>query len=688
MKANDYWLISIDEEQVTVSLVLFNGATVDRIIIGKPKDYRESEEDSLVIAVDASLSDTALMANLDETAEPESAAFVLSPFSIDIDGQILPEKFTLIESVCKKLKLKPMGFIGNDDAFVEAVTVNDNFPSSFILTSIGQHQFNLSLVYFGKIKERFHETFTDEFSPKLVENILNKLSTESALPPVLIFFGNQDPSIIENIKNYPWIGKKIGDIFFHLPEIKFFALDEINKVWSEFISHQIMGVDPEIKPEIITKPEPEPEPEPKPEPEPEPAVLLPEPETIPEPVIPMQTLGFELAREPRPKRNFHLPHFPKIKLPHLKFNLFLWPFAFIPLIFLGIWLFAKTEITLYLNPFDINTTVSVTLDSTATTFTPDSSIIPVTVQSFDQQVTGKIATTGQRIIGEKARGSIVIYNKQEKVQNLPKGAILTASGLQFELLTPVQIAGSTSDFAEGIMKFGQTKTVISASAIGPESNLIKEAKLIFKDFSENLLVAKVELDFSGGTKNQVNVVSKQDKIALENQLKEEIKTAVNKKINEDVNNLNGALLDTIQTKQKRIEFDRNLDEQTDELSATVDATVTVFILPNNEKNKIISSLVGKENTNPLDYKNFNYNLKMEIDKIDASKATGKLTISGKAAPKINIDEIRAKIAGKTKTDTLSYFKNNLTHFYNWEMKPNLPLLPLIGKNITIITKIN
>ena len=46
---------------------------------------------------------------------------------------------------------------------------------------------------------------------------------------------------LEDIKNYPWIGKKIGDIFFHLPEIKFYSIEDITKIWSDFINYQIIG---------------------------------------------------------------------------------------------------------------------------------------------------------------------------------------------------------------------------------------------------------------------------------------------------------------------------------------------------------------------------------------------------------------------------------------------------------------
>ncbi len=703
MNSHDYWLVSIDEEEVNVSLVLFDETQSSRIIIGKPRNYEVADEDSLVFAVDASLSETSLQSGITEEEEPESAAFILSPFWIDIDGQISKDKIALVEKICRKLKFKPLGFISNDDAFVENQSIDESNPNSYILINLKQHQFNLSLVYFGKIKERFSQVFEDGFSPKTIENKLNTLSLESALPPVLIFFGDTQQMPLEDIKNYPWIGKKIGDIFFHLPEIKFYSIEDITKIWSDFINYQIIGSNisstiPEPIKEETKEEEILPEPEEKLEIE---AEQL-EPEKNEEPVpetnfetVPMENFGFSEVKVEKKKRKIILPRFPKLKLPKFKLISFLWPIAFIPLLFLAVLLINQVDITLYLNPFPINATIPVTLDSQITESDLVNKKIPVTVKTFEIKVNGEIETTGKQIVGEKARGSIIVYNKQDKVQNIPKGAILTsADGKQFELLTPIQIAGSTSDFAEGIMKFGQTKTVITASQIGPEFNIAKDTKLTFKDFSENLIIAKVELDFSGGTKEEVKVVSKNDKTSLEAKLKEEIQKEVDQKIKNDVSNLSGVLLDTIQTDTKRIEFNRDVNEQTDQLSATLESFVTVFALSPTEKNKIISALIDSPDKSKWDQNNLIFNLKMEIEKIDSSQAIGNLIIEGKAAPLLNINNIRSKIAGKTKNSAFNYFKKDLSAFYNWEFDSNLPLigeiipLPIIGSRITIISKIN
>ena len=78
-----------------------------------------------------------------------------------------------------------------------------------------------------------------------------------------------------------------------------------------------------------------------------------------------------------------------------------------------------------------------------------------------------VETTGQKTVGNKATGEVTIFNKVEKVQNIPKGSILTDSkGQKFELISSVQVAAAVINYSTGTMNFGQVKTTLSASDIG------------------------------------------------------------------------------------------------------------------------------------------------------------------------------------------------------------------------------
>ena len=674
MDCNSYWLIVVDNDQVTVSAVLYDGQKFNVSAIGPSVNWDIDDPSTIAEATDKSLSAAGQAASLPEDNEPESAAFILPSFWVGIDGKIIGTKLSIIETLCRSLKFKPLGFISCDDAFVENVNINENFPSSFIFVDLKKTRLDLSLVLMGKIKERIAQHYNGEFNPVLIEDGLRQLETDNSLPPQIYIAGAIDKTTIDNIRDYPWIGKKALDIFFHLPEINFVKTDEITNIYANFVNNQLISDSPTPTPKV------------------EKEVIIPVVQEIVDvkdnlnEVAP-EDLGFgqitnsvdtpivasEIPEIPKIKK---IKKFPKLKLPHFNFHLkfnfkIFWLIAFFPLIILLLLFINHSSVTLFVTPTPINISKPLVLDSTITTFDPSSNNIPVIKQTFDLKVTASVPTTGKTIIGEKAKGSIIIFNKLDKTQNLAKGDILTdSSGKQYELITPVQVPGSSYDLAQGIIKLGQTKTVISAKDIGPEGNIAKDTQLTFKVSSDNY-IAKAELDFVGGSKQEINVVSKQDKVTLEAQLKEAIKTSINEKIKNDITNLSGAITDTAQQKQKRIDYLRNVNEATDTLSGNLEATVQVFVIDSKLKNEIVTNIIKQD----PQYANFllepEYTLQFNIDEITDDNSKGTLSITGEMLPIINTNSVKAKIAGKFEKNAIKYLNSSIDKIYNISIKSSL-----------------
>lgn len=647
-------------------------------------------EDSFVSAIDKSLSEVSEKLNLSEDEEPEFSAFVLPPFWVGPDGKITGSKLKLIESVCKNLKLKPMGFIANDEAITEEANSQDGFPVSFILIDLNEKSFILSLVYLGKIKERLHKTFSDKFNATLIESALLEINSESTLPPQIIIFGSSDESIVSEIRNFPWVGKKNIEVFLHFPSVKFYSNEEITNIFAKTIIIQMGG-------SLISSPVKKIEENLEEENELQEVdasdLGFNEEAEILEPIISNEEL-VEIM-EPKPKKNnfnFKLKFkLPKIFLPKFK-KISFWPFAFTPVFLLVPFLFSKADIALFITPYNFSKKILVTLDSTVESLS--NSTIPVGKKTFNIFSSATIKTTGQKIVGEKAQGEIIIYNKLDKSQSLVKGSVLTDStGKKFELINSVSIASSSSDLDAGVINLGQTKALISASDIGSEYNLTKGTKLVFKDFSENILVAKVKENLSGGSKRQVNAVSREDKVTLEQKINEVIKNETNKKIDQDLSSINGVIRETIQNKKDRIDFSREIGEEADELSASTQASVVVFFLEPEVKKQIIEKFLAKEDgfdQSVIDPSLFKFNFK--VDKIDEDQAIGTLIIEGQPLPKINILDLKEKISGKSKKKASEIIKKSVARVYNFRIENNFRFLeffnpiPFLKNNIKIEVK--
>ena len=725
MEGNSFWLIYLQEDRASVSLISQENKTFRVVSVGPQKNWDSFDTSILIKAVDESLSVSSLNANITEDQEPSNAAFVVPPFWVGSDGKIIPSKLKLIKEICKNLSLSPSGFLAEDEALVEESTKNDGFPASFILLHLSQQEFYLSLVYLGHIKERIKKGFDGQFNGQILESAILEFKTESTLPPQIIVFGLADHEIIESLKNFPWIGKKNIETFLHFPDIKLYSDNEVITTFTKVISNQL-NPDSILPNKLETNDEPETDSNPELEAEPQSDFADTTSDSIIEEEQPIevspQEIGFsaplpiitpdqlppslDLTVEPNldpfeppivapptfpntPQRvKFSLNFFSKIKLPKLNHN-FLWLiFAILPFIAVLPFFLVSCQVTLFVTPYQFNKTIPVTLKTNGSIDDLGKSIIPVQKETVQVTATASVETTGQKTIGDKSKGEIIIYNKLDKSQNIPKGSILIdSSGKKFELSTAVSISASSSDLDQGIINLGQTKTVVLALDIGPEYNLSADARLTFKDYPETSLIAKVESAFSGGTRQQIRAVSNEDKTNVQTKINQQITDNIDKEVSQKVGNISGVIKGTTQSQKSNLELNREVGEAADELTGTIDATVTVFVLSDEIKDQIVKHFLSSENGfADIDYQSNIFSLSFDISKTEDDQAVGKLTISGNALPKINSSQIQKSLVMKTSSQASNQIKKIVPRAYNFHINTSLPLLPFRSDNINIEIK--
>lgn len=694
MDNKSFWLAYIGSDSLTISLINFDSGKFKVASVGPEVLYQLNNE-SFVGAIDESLSAAATSIDLPESEEPNLIALIISPFWVASDGKISPDKIKLFESTFKELKLNPMGFISYDDAIVEEANNVDGFPASFIIVNIESVSYTVSLAYLGKIIERIEKPIVDSFEPESLENTLLEFKTDSTLPPMMIFIGEADGVLIDKVKNYSWIGKKNIETFLHLPEIKH------NKS-EEFIYKLVVAITSQFNPETIptlpvdeeseisddslievdatdlgfgeadnfTVPEIEPE-----------ELAEPEPVSVPVPIS-----------ISRPKFVF-----PKIKFPKIRFSLsklFFIPLMVSPLLILIPFYFSKAIVTLYLTPFEITKTFVATLSPNTVDIDVNKKVVPISRQNFEIPSTVSLPTTGKKIIGEKSKGEIVIYNKQDKIQNLSQGTLLIDNqGNKYELASSAQIPASSSDLALGVINLGQIKVTAIASDIGQEFNLNKDALLSFKDFPSTALVAKAADSFSGGSKSEVAAISAADKTKANQQLNTITENLIQEKINSESQNNQFLIKGTIQTKKGRIDYNREVGEQADEITASAVNTVYIFYFTPDQKSLLLTSFLTEEegfNRTNFNPDNFEVAVTPSVNSLD--KITGQLTISGKIIPSIDSLKVAKIVSGKSENSAMTLVKKTYPRVYNYQIITNFSLLKAINplpyrlSNITIETR--
>lgn len=681
-----YWLISINTSGVAVALV--QNSTPSLVSsIGPDTEWTPGDPDSFLRSVDISLSAAAEKVSMDPEDEPSQAAFILPPQWIGNDGKIFPDYLKLMENLCHSLKLKPLGFISNDEAFIEALGKLDSFPPSFILLNLGQKEFTTSLVYLGEVKKRFVQPLDHEFSPQDLENVLLTIQMDSALPPRILIFGHLNDTIIDDIKNYPWIGRKNIETFLHLPDVDSYSENDLFSLYTRSIASEL---NPSLEEKTL--------PVPPPSPEEENSELISDEFTQ----VPAEELGFtnpeaqieipkeEIVTPPKkPKLNFPKINLPSLNVNKIKFNpLWLLLIALMPIFLLIPYFLIKADVTMYLKAIEIDKNFTVTLDSTADDLS--STTIPAHKKTINLAFFDSIPTTGEKEDGEKSKGDITILNQSNKIQNVPKGTILVTNGKNYEILTSAQVPGSSINLENATITMGQAKAQIIASDIGPEFDLAKDVELSFKDNSS--LIAKTSDSISGGSKRQIRVVSTEDKNKLSKIITDSLDERIDQKVAEE-SSLSGLMPSTLFIDKKQLDFSREVGEEADELKVDANLTLSLLQIDPAKKGDIIRLLL-QDNQEFLQSvaSEKDFELKFEATKNASQKSTGKLTIIGKTLPKVEVATLQKKLA-KQKISTAYKILDAQPMLYgrNIEILPKVfnlwQRLPPSPDKITIIQKL-
>lgn len=182
--------------------------------------------------------------------------------------------------------------------------------------------------------------------------------------------------------------------------------------------------------------------------------------------------------------------------------------------------FHTVRITLVTNKENFSTTINFSVGN-------GSGVSNAYIGSYTTDV--QTSATGEDIIGEKAKGTITLYNRTFETKNLTAGTVLTDSkDTVFILDEDVAIAS-----ASGVpVQDGKRPADVTAQSVGTEGNIEKNTKITIDGVSQSDVYAVSSEDFSGGFKKVVIVFSDEDKKKLDSLAKQaflrEVKTTFRK----------------------------------------------------------------------------------------------------------------------------------------------------------------
>lgn len=554
--------VEIGWDTVKVALWQSDGKHTEIVSIGSTQAFVDPTEDELLTAIDTSLADA--QGSLPD--EPDQVIFGLPDDWVE-NNKILETKKPLLKTICNKFHFRPIGFVITTMAISHYLRDIEGGPPSAILVQTAAKQVVVSLIYLGNLEstqvvERSTNIATD------IEEALGKMPHSGNLPSRIIYLtGQEDPEPIkQELISYNW-QQKLS--FLHVPKV-----ETLPKEWS--IKAVAISGGAEVVRSIGVKPESPASPSPikdiskqekstaspfgfKPVQLESNTVLSPPPthssdssdespqsnleqeESNIEPAVltPPITKPFSPNQHMRQIANmFRSIKLPSVSVPSPSKRMI------IPTIIIAVlggalvggafWAYrqyprADIDINVSMNAYQQQ--INFVIDPNAAASDLEANVLAGTKTTLDVSGSKTIPTTGTRLVGDRAKGKVIIYNRTNAPKTLKAGTPIKANNLKFTLDTNVTVASASSkenpDFSVTIEP-STAEAMVTAADIGSQFNIPKGTQCTVDVYSTDTLFAVADSAFTGGSSQTVAAVAAVDldtvKSALIKELQDQLAT--------------------------------------------------------------------------------------------------------------------------------------------------------------------
>ena len=326
-------------------------------------------------------------------------------------------------------------------------------------------------------------------------------------------------------------------------------------------------------------------------------------------------------------------------------------FLFLPLILLFLcfltWFFSKATVEIYLTPEEITTEIKAKLDPEAKMIDIENGIIPAEPVEVILEGEKTTATTGEKLVGEKAKGEVTIYNRTSETQLFEAGTILEGpGGLKFVLDNDVKVASKTPDLVSGVDRWGEAKVTVTAAEIGAEYNLAAESVFTVSGFSKDEFLAKNQEAFTGGTSRKVRAVSKEDQESLKKLLIEELSSLAKERLKSRATD-GKILFESLRIEVIDQDYSAAVGDEKDELTLNLKVKAIAAKLSQSRLDELAQQVLSQKvkEQSVLEPTTVTTELKsVEVD--EDGVVSGDLVLTGKAYPKIDQRELAQRLAKK------------------------------------------
>ena len=618
-------------------------------LLEKKKFFYTNNWDNLTNDLDEAIFELEKKLNI----EINKTIFFLYSYFIDEKSKELKKIYlNKIKEVVENLGLSPLGYIECIEAVSSFLSEREQTPLTAIIIELDAAYLSVFIYKGGRLTFKKTIPRSDSINEDL-NLIFNELKGRFLFPSRIIIYNSKDlDHISSQILTYRWS----EEYFFQLPKVEVLKEEELVRSLIKIFDKQIKDFPPN----------------------------LPYDDDKRKKVAQEEVMGFMIGKDIQEeklketinlKKQFLLKdmvlklikrlHFSQLYFIFSQKFLF---FAVLLLIISGLLIseifFHTASLTLYVPSLKIERQLNL--------------FMPYRVATISAEFSYTKNTTGEREIGEKAHGEVIVYNTNLKREKLiEKGKEIETEGLKFTFDEEIKVSTAAS-----ATNPGKIKTSVTALKIGAEYNIAKGKRFNIDETT----YAEAVTDFTGGSKSKIQTISQKDIEDLKILI---IEKAKNDKKFSQKENTYGLMLPQL---SKFDLVDVNVSGEVGEESPTVTLKAKVnkinyFLSRNDLEKEIFTNVVSLVPNGYALSKNL---LSFQIASASAQEdlVNVELKVRAKAIKKIDKNEVLNKVVGLNKSLLEGTLKKELQiDNYDFKIESALPFLkdffPFRLKNINL-----
>lgn len=695
-KAEVFYLLGLIFLEKEVKCALIEKVDGKRKIVGVARGSYGGDWDKALETVDKAVSEACKLVSDEKVDE----VILGVPSYWTTEGKILKEYLFKMRKIFSELDLRPIGFVTIIEGLIFWLQKKEGVPLTGIILGFFKDKIEINLVKAGKIEgTKLVEKEKGKVLGVLVEGALLGLKKEGVLPTRIILYG--DATNLEEIKeeliSYPFVDK---NIFLHIPRVEICKnnedlrglissagislpegeLSEEEEEESEkfgFVVGKDIGEVDKKEEKLDAKEE---EIEKK-----EGGLSLEEAEKE---IEEKEKAGFDLGVVGEKVKKEIAGFFEKKEM----IKDFLGKRALFLIIIGGLLLgggvfgffyLPRAEMTVFVEQKVLEHELEIYLTTDKKKTNEDTLL----VESVKVEEKGERTkeTTGKKVVGEKAKGEVVVYNKTTTGEKkFDKGTIISYQGIDF-LLNEEAVVASASAGLESLT-FGKKEVGVTAAEIGEEGNLGAGKTFSVADYPKDLYSAYNNKAFSGGSSREIKVVSEEDKEELLEKLTNQLVKKGKKTLlsGQDEGKEGKILIDKgVKTEVLEEKYSGGTGDEARELKLNLKIKIEGIAVDKKELDEFLQKKVKKDVPSGYELEKEKFKVEIvEVGKEEKERTPVKIYCQSFLMPEIDVKDLKEEIKGRRVEDVRDYLERmtNVVGFEAniypqfWYFKSHFPYL--------------